>query len=249
MRETLESLFSFDSRFWRSLGPLLARPGWLTREYWQGRRASFLPPLRLYLFVSFVFFLTSGLFESGAVIDTTGDPKSNSMVRFSGDFDLEESPDLDWDLEFQDDPALIQWIAQNVVRPAIEQPERTETLYLQRLPLGIFFLVPCFAAWLRLLFRKPERYFVPHLVFALHFHAAAFVFLLLGDVGDAISGSDLGSALSAVVILVYPFLALRRVYRDSRWQTGFKQIVLLVVHGSALSIVMMLLLGLTTMTL
>jgi len=38
--------------------PLFFRPGFLTKEYFAGRRVHYVPPLRLYLFVSIVFFIS-----------------------------------------------------------------------------------------------------------------------------------------------------------------------------------------------
>lgn len=55
--EGIEGVTHADSRLWRSLGYLLARPGLLTREFLEGRRARYLPPFRLYLVISVVFFL------------------------------------------------------------------------------------------------------------------------------------------------------------------------------------------------
>jgi len=52
----LKDYFTFDSKFFRSLFPLLCKPGNLTNEYISGRRANFILPLRLYLFTTFVFF-------------------------------------------------------------------------------------------------------------------------------------------------------------------------------------------------
>jgi len=54
----LDDIFSFDSRAARTLFPLVARPGFLTNEYFAGRRVHYVPPLRLYLFISIVFFIT-----------------------------------------------------------------------------------------------------------------------------------------------------------------------------------------------
>jgi hypothetical protein len=53
----LEDIFSFDSRAKRTLVPLLFRPGFLTNEYIAGKRVKYVPPLRLYLFISIIFFL------------------------------------------------------------------------------------------------------------------------------------------------------------------------------------------------
>ncbi|MEO0439084.1 MAG: DUF3667 domain-containing protein [Pseudomonadota bacterium] len=55
--EALDEFFSFDSRFWRTFYLLLLKPGELTREFNEGRRARYLPPFRLYLGVSALLFL------------------------------------------------------------------------------------------------------------------------------------------------------------------------------------------------
>jgi len=54
----LDDILSFDSRASRTLFPLLFKPGFLTNEYIKGRRVHYVPPLRLYLFVSIVFFIS-----------------------------------------------------------------------------------------------------------------------------------------------------------------------------------------------
>lgn len=57
MEDMLDDLFSFDKRFFGTLVPLMFRPGYVTREFNRGRRASFVPPFRQYLVISVVFFL------------------------------------------------------------------------------------------------------------------------------------------------------------------------------------------------
>jgi hypothetical protein len=57
LSDAFGDLFELDSRIWRTLGPLLVRPGKLTYEYLQGRRARFMPPFRTYLVLSILFFL------------------------------------------------------------------------------------------------------------------------------------------------------------------------------------------------
>ena len=57
----LSDQFQFDSRLGRTLGLLLFRPGHLTRNYLAGQRQRYIPPTRLYLFFSIIFFLVVGL--------------------------------------------------------------------------------------------------------------------------------------------------------------------------------------------
>jgi hypothetical protein len=47
----------FDSKFFDTLKDLLLRPGFLSKEYVKGRRASYLNPIKMYVFTSAVFFL------------------------------------------------------------------------------------------------------------------------------------------------------------------------------------------------
>ena len=52
-------LLELDSRLWQTLLPLLIRPGRLTYDYLQGKRARFMPPFRMYLVLSVVFFVVA----------------------------------------------------------------------------------------------------------------------------------------------------------------------------------------------
>ncbi len=53
----LGDYFTFDSKILRSVRPLLFSPGFLTSEYIEGRRVRYIPPLRMYVFISILFFL------------------------------------------------------------------------------------------------------------------------------------------------------------------------------------------------
>ncbi|MEJ2127367.1 MAG: DUF3667 domain-containing protein [Woeseiaceae bacterium] len=52
-------LLELDSRLWQTLVPLLIRPGRLTADYLQGKRARFMPPFRMYLVFSLLFFIVA----------------------------------------------------------------------------------------------------------------------------------------------------------------------------------------------
>ena len=62
--DLLHGVFHFEGKIWRTL-PLLAwRPGRLTREYIDGRRASYVSPIALFLFVVFLTFAVFNLLGS-----------------------------------------------------------------------------------------------------------------------------------------------------------------------------------------
>lgn len=47
----------FDSNFFNTIHHLILKPGFLSKEYMQGRRASYLHPIKMYVFTSAIFFL------------------------------------------------------------------------------------------------------------------------------------------------------------------------------------------------
>ena len=56
--EAFEGLFAFDSKSYRSLWCLFARPAFLTREFLAGRRVRYLAPLRLFIIFLIAFLFT-----------------------------------------------------------------------------------------------------------------------------------------------------------------------------------------------
>ncbi len=55
---SIGDMFALDGRLWRTLPALMLRPGRMTRDYIDGKRARFVPPFRLFLLTSVIFFLT-----------------------------------------------------------------------------------------------------------------------------------------------------------------------------------------------
>lgn len=85
-----DSAFNLDTRTMRTLGPLLTRPGFLSTEYFAGRRTRYVTPLRLYLFMSVIAFLAVAMVsqpssEGGDVGLTVGDKLENRIARIDAD--------------------------------------------------------------------------------------------------------------------------------------------------------------------
>ena len=60
-----DTLFEIDTRLTRTVAPLLLRPGFLSCEYFAGRRVRYVSPVRLFFFVSVLaFFVAQWTFDS-----------------------------------------------------------------------------------------------------------------------------------------------------------------------------------------
>ena len=74
----------FDGKFFSSLKYLLTKPGFLSKEYVAGRRISYLNPVRMYVFTSFIFFLIFFSFvvneKPGKAVEHNTSPDTAAVV-------------------------------------------------------------------------------------------------------------------------------------------------------------------------
>lgn len=62
----------YDSKFFSTIKDLLFKPGFLSRQYFEGRRTKYLNPLRMYFFISFIFFFVLFLKKTDAPVSAEG---------------------------------------------------------------------------------------------------------------------------------------------------------------------------------
>ncbi|WP_288244761.1 DUF3667 domain-containing protein [uncultured Chryseobacterium sp.] len=60
----IEDFTHYDGQFWKTIKYLLVRPGKLTKEYLAGKRQSYVAPVKLYIFISFITFFLPSLLSS-----------------------------------------------------------------------------------------------------------------------------------------------------------------------------------------
>lgn len=103
----------------------------------------------------------------------------------------------------------------------------TET-FLHNIPKTLFFLLPVFAFFLKLLyFRKKQFYYVDHAVLSLHYFSLIFILLILSNyILDKIFGSEFFTSLAFIWISVYMLIAMKRLYGEKWGRTIFKFIML-----------------------
>ena len=166
--EATEVLTHADSRVWGTIWLLLARPGFLTREYFAGRRARYLQPFRLYLIMSVLFFVLSALLGGGR-----SSSSETTVVSPTGVQDcVDVKSNLHWG-SYQLLPRLQAACRRIKADNGREFVDRT----VHNLGRALFVFLPLMAALMKLLYWRPRRYYLEHLLLLIHNHA--FVFLLL----------------------------------------------------------------------
>lgn len=77
----LQDLFHYDGKLWHTLKALVTKPGLVAAEYMQGKRQSYLEPIRFYVFASTIFFLAFFFVIGEEVVTTEAHPADNFPKR------------------------------------------------------------------------------------------------------------------------------------------------------------------------
>lgn len=203
LSDALAELASWDSKLLRTLVPLLIRPGFLTNEYNAGHRVPYLSPLKLYLTISVLFFLLlswKNPLGNAVVISSDGLHSHSVSGRSSSAAGATTNTNV-----------LIEGAMTRRLLRAKQNKTGFVSALLNAIPKMMFFLLPLFAVMLKLLYRRPQRLYVEHLIFLLHVHA--FGFLLLAPL--LLVHPDWLIVTVFLVLPVYILAALRVVYKQS----------------------------------
>ncbi len=93
-------------------------------------------------------------------------------------------------------------------------PPRFLQQFIGNLPITMFFLLPFLAAALAICFVRKRRFFVEHLVFAMHVQTFSFIVLTLALVVPFASVGVWVQLVLQLLVPVYGVVALRRFYGD-----------------------------------
>jgi len=285
--EFLDSVFGYDSRTFRTLWLLFAEPGEFTRRYNAGQRASMLPPFRLFLIATVVFFITlqaTGLamvaFKTQTVSLDSLPPETVEQLKKETNAELtiqsgnkvsvvtmelfvpadavehvelteeqkrgvaEMRSALEVESKQADDEnasGWLKWIESKGSRVAdgyeraLADPIKLNGPLNTWLPRLMLVLVPIFALLLAVMHWWPRVFLFEHLIFSIHIHTVLFVALSLAALGAAILGNAGFLWAIWLILSVYLWMAMYRVYGRSWWLTTLKFLALLLVYSVVLT--------------
>ena len=122
---------------------------------------------------------------------------------------------------------------------AFKQGNNLGQYVISKLSLGILFMMPFLAMFLKVLYFRQKRFYVEHLVFSFHFHA--FLFLAFGLVSILTNYlPEYLIAITSIYTFVYLFLALKKVYQQSWIKTVLSLIILISAYSFLLVIFLLL---------
>ncbi|MFV8819427.1 DUF3667 domain-containing protein [Haliea sp. E17] len=239
-RDLASDFIEIDSRFWRTLYPLMLRPGLLSAEYFAGRRARYLPPLRLYLVLSFCLFLyfsfaTSSGLAPAIVVGDEVSADSEALVQVNVKPDDPNDLDIHLSITNENSPEWLRQAEERMehnIAGLRDDPGPLVESMLDYAPQVMFLLLPLFALLVQFAYLFSPFHYLQHLVFALHYHSFTFLLYLL-DVALEKFWEGAGSVLILWMLCYLP-LALRRAY-GSGWGGALgKSLLVYVSYGACM---------------
>jgi Protein of unknown function (DUF3667) len=237
VHQTIESLTHADSRLWQTLKLLWLRPGQLTLEFIQGRRVSFLPPVKLYFAFSVIFFALVSLSHPRTALMQFIHAKHQRQLSLESCNKWHVFGDHAW-------TEHLTRICEESIR---DHGVNLLQAAVDTMPDAMFVFVPLIALSHMVMYSRPRHIYAEHLLFFLHVHAFVFSLLTVWMALHAL-GAIWPSSMSIPVWLtytmisvmpVYGVVALKRVFKRSWVGTIARTLALLVIYV-ALSGVMIL---------
>jgi hypothetical protein len=204
-----EDLTHYENAFWKTILNLLFKPATLTKEYLSGKRLSYLAPVRLYIFISFVTFLLIAIFPS-KVSDQINDNEkeiSENIINNSKNKEFRKEADKYFKMKSMKEIDSIQkygpedkklnsfsyWVYEKAVHVTDKNTkkeiiEKFIESFFHNLPKILFIIMPFFAFFLWLFHNKKRWYYFDHGIFTLHYFSFLLLIFLIMFIMDRLIG-------------------------------------------------------------
>lgn len=232
---------NWDTRLWRTLVPLWFRPGYLSRRYVGGHRVPFVPPLRLYLFTSIIAFLIFARFlpetspdvstPDNVAVQPADDAKAGS--KSLADLATEINKDFQQSKEKTPTGVRVSFLSDEAQQAfntkldaIIAEPKLAINKFFSLAPQMMFLLLPIFALLLKLLYIRSNRYYMEHLIVALHSHSfilqMSVIYLGLGLLQNNIGWNWLATIVGWLETAAFWWIPIylllcQKFYYNQRW--------------------------------
>jgi hypothetical protein len=197
-----QELSGYDGRLATTFRNLL-RPGRLTVEYLQGRRARYLSPVRLYLVASVVYFLAAAAVPPNAGGLRIGVWNDQGSVEVSAEDRAALAARL----------ADEAWPLRVLLQSALNDPAAFRARVFTIMPRVFFAMLPVFAGIVWLFYRRMK--FPATLVYAVHLHTFAFLSFAIAEAAKLTRSLTIAVPVGLMVVAsvaVYALLAQRAVF-------------------------------------
>jgi hypothetical protein len=252
----ISSFFSFESKFFKTFKDLVLKPGKIVNEYNAGRRESYYHPARMYVFLSFIFFLTLSFVVNTDEIEVgkNGDinevnqnlkdsinAKVDSVKKVNGikfqsavdELNVETVEQYDSLQKALPEDKRDNFISRYFNRKSLEVETKSkgkeseivrgmlDDMY-SNIPQLIFFLMPIFALFLKLLYVRRDFYYSEHLIFTIFYYDFAYLMGTFIILCQQVNWLEWLGYVLYIWMFIFLYKSMRKVYKQRRFKTILK---------------------------
>ena len=262
--ESISNFFAFDSKFFVTIYLLFRHPGKLAKEFCNGRRVKYMPPIRLYFVASIVLLFINkwdgnreGIFRiknnspnnQEEVSSKNTEETDTSSIAFNENEKIDSSSPSENDQGYSEMLAIIrqnpdisyeevmdsihkeesyfnEWVYNLMVKGFKMKGEDFKRYVASKTFWILFFFLPLFAIWLKVIYIRRDFYYLDHLFFALYTQSAFFIILSLSLLIRHYFGFQLTPIIGTLAFGIYLPIALGNFYDQGFFKTIMKFILL-----------------------
>lgn len=250
--EFFESLFHFDTKAFYSFKNMIIKPGLMTKEFISNKRVRYVPPIRLYIFVSAIFFIIATNFwtSDSELKSSKFDPELEDTVDLKfGPIVMKDIKDiqlrqkmtpsqLDSLLVVENKGEEVSRVYKMLHRQLIYISKGEETLLPNLIRLTIkyfsiilFILMPVFALLLWLVFYKRKRNYYEYLIFSIQYHTVCFAILTISFIISFFYESNWIILISFLLLLIYLHKSIRLNFDLARMKAMLLSIFIYSIYS------------------
>lgn len=230
--DLIGNYLSFDARFFKTIIPLVFKPGFVAKAFISGKRNTYLHPGKIYLFISvlFFFFLSiktssfrsdindsvyEGLSENILIADTL---QSDSLQQIDSTYEVNSDsvPKTSY-LSTNDHKRFLNsehYMVRKIGKILDKKGQNIFDLFYGMISIAIFLLVPVYALFLKILFYKHNTY-TEQLVFSLYVFTFGYILSSVYLSLYSIDSSDYILYTCCIIFFLYLTLSFKHFYQRS----------------------------------
>jgi hypothetical protein len=241
----IEDITHFDGKLIKTLKYLITKPGFLTKEYVSGKRASYIHPIRMYLFISAIFFLFIFSGEQ-KLVDVNTKQSNSSKIVFGestyGTLAAYDSAQSKLPKQKKDNWLTSKLIKQQIIINNKFGNDQNKILaalidnFKHNFSKILYLSLPIFAFFLWILYKRNKSYyFADHMIFSIHLYCAYFIIIFIYTTLDLVvkfftPSTGILEFFFFSSLLLYFYKAVRNFYGQSRKKTILKFILINILN-------------------
>jgi DNA-directed RNA polymerase subunit RPC12/RpoP/positive regulator of sigma E activity len=232
----LASVFHFDNKIWRTIKTLFKSPGIVIGEYNENKKARYVPPKRLYIFVSFIYFfiitanikntvhdlatnvsIDSNLQENLQVSlfhKTVMTPEVSKVMFNTPNITPHRIDSILGSYKIERD-AINIYIIERMIKLKNGEINEVELAneYLKNVTKMVFVLMPVFAFIIFILIGYKKIYYSEAFNFSLYFHSFALILLMIYHFVSEIESSQYLQVVLITILFLYLLYAIKVAFK------------------------------------